>query len=188
MAQLKRLRRRSSQWVPGGILKTTWITRSAEGSATCFTQSLPSRSSVRPNALRSRNWPKSKFIGRSRTDGVFSVSSFSLSFFSFDFSLTFTFLFLFLVLTHLSLFNLFLFCFCFCPQKPELNPKHRTLHPKLSAGQPSAGQPSAGQPSAGQPSAGQPKISLFFFPSPATVFKNSSLPLLGVPSLNFGGV
>ena len=29
---------------------------------------------------RSRNWPKSKLIGRSRTDGVCSVSSFSLSF------------------------------------------------------------------------------------------------------------
>ena len=30
---------------------------------------------------RSRNWPKSKLIGRIRTDGVCSVSSFSLSFF-----------------------------------------------------------------------------------------------------------
>ena len=50
---------------------------------------------------RSRNWPKSKLIGRNRTDGVCSVSSFSLSFFFFCF--VFTFLYFFLVLTHLSL-------------------------------------------------------------------------------------
>ena len=36
-------------------------------------------------AGRSRNWPKSKLIGRSRTDGVCSVSSFSLSCFFFCF-------------------------------------------------------------------------------------------------------
>ena len=100
-----------------------------------------------------------------------------------------------------SHFILFLFCFCFCPQKPELNPKPRTLHPKLSdgplhwtpppldapsAGQPSAGQPSAGQPSAGQPSAGPPKISLFFslLPPQFSFFS----PSLGGLSLNFGGV
>ena len=49
-------------------------------------------------------------IGRSRTDGVCSVSSFSLSFFSF--ALSFYFSLFFLVLTHLSLhffFVLFLF-------------------------------------------------------------------------------
>ena len=81
---------------------------------------------LRP-AGRSRNWPKSKLIGRSRTNGVCSVSSFSLSFFFYCF--VFTFIYFFLVLTHLSLFILFLFCFCFRPQKPELNPKPRTLHP-----------------------------------------------------------
>ena len=44
---------------------------------------------------RNRNWPKSKLIGRNRTDGICSVSSFSLSFlFSFAFSLYFSFLFL----------------------------------------------------------------------------------------------
>ena len=50
---------------------------------------------------RSRNWPKSKLIGRSRTDGVCSVPSFSRSFFFI--CLAFTFLYFFLVLTHLSL-------------------------------------------------------------------------------------
>ena len=60
---------------------------------------------------RSRNWPKSKLIGRNRTDGVRSVS-FSLSFFSFILTFSFTFLLFFLVLTHLTLrfvFVLFLF-------------------------------------------------------------------------------
>ena len=75
------------------------------------------------------NWPKSKLaeveIGRSRTDGVCSVSSFSLSFFSYCF--VFTFLHFFLVFTHLSLH--FVSVLCFRPQKPELNPKPRTLHP-----------------------------------------------------------
>ena len=54
---------------------------------------------------RSRNWPKSKLSGRSRTDGVCSVSSFSLScfFFYFVFVLFFTF-FLFLFI------SLFIFC------------------------------------------------------------------------------
>ena len=37
---------------------------------------------------RSRNWPKSKLIGRSRTDGVCSVSSLSLFLF-FSFALSF---------------------------------------------------------------------------------------------------
>ena len=45
--------------------------------------------------------------------------------------------------------------------------------------------PSGEPPSAGQPSAGPPKISLFFFPPPATFFILLSL---GVLSLNFGGV
>ena len=51
-------------------------------------------------------------------------------------------------------------------QKPELNPKPRTLHPTTDGPfrwtPPSGEQPSAGQPSAGQPSAGPPKILLFF--------------------------
>ena len=47
---------------------------------------------------RSRNWPKSKLIGRSRTDSVCSVSSFF-----FFLCFVFTFLYFFLVLTHLSL-------------------------------------------------------------------------------------
>ena len=134
-------------------------------------------------------------IGRSRTDGVCSVSSFSLFFFSFALFLLFFTFFLFLLI---SLFILFLCCFCFRPQKPELNPKPRTLHSisdgpfrwtppsgePPSAGQPSAGQPSARQPSAGQPSArqpstgqpsGPPKISLFFFPPPASKFVLLSL-------------
>ena len=59
---------------------------------------------------RSGNWPKSKLIGRNRTDGVCSVSSFSLSFFFFCF--VFTFLHFFLVLTHL-LFILFLWVYFF---------------------------------------------------------------------------
>ena len=75
----------------------------------------------------SASWPKSKLTGRSRTDGVCSVSSFSLSFFFFYF--VFTFHHFFHVLTHLSLFILFLCCFCFRPRKHELNPKPRTLHP-----------------------------------------------------------
>ena len=82
---------------------------------------------------------------------VFALLLLSLFlFFSFALFLLFFTFFLFLLI---SLFILFLFCFCFRPQKPELNPKPRTLHP---AGQPSAGQPSAGQPSAGQPSTRQP--------------------------------
>ena len=46
---------------------------------------------------------------------------------------------------------------------------------------------SAGPPSAGPPSAGPPKISLFCFPSPATVFILFSLSCWSF-SLNFGGV
>ena len=123
---------------------------------------------------RSRNWPTSKLAEveikwpKSNTS-VCSVSSF-LSFFLFFwfvFLLFFTF-FLFLLI---SLFILFLFCFCFRPQKPELNPKPRTLHP-ISDGQPSAGQPSAGQPSAGQPSSGQP---------------SAGQPSAGQPSLRLSG-
>ena len=52
---------------------------------------------------------------------------------------------------------------------------------------PSAGPPSAGPPSAGPPSTGPPKISLFFFPSPATIFILFSLSCWSF-SLNFGGV
>ena len=47
--------------------------------------------------------------------------------------------------------------------------------------------PSAGPPSAGPPSAGRPKISLFFFPSPATVFILFSFSCWSF-SLNFGSV
>ena len=129
---------------------------------------------------RRRNWPKSKLIGRNRTDGVCSVSSFSLSFFFFYF--VFLLLFTFFLFLLISLFILFLFCFCFRPpKKPELNTKPRTLHPI------SAGQPSAGQPSAGQPSAGPPKISRFCFPPPDTIFFLLSLSW-GSLSWNFGGV
>ena len=86
---------------------------------------------------RSRNWPKSKLaeveIGRSRNWPKSNRWCFALLFllslflfFSFAcFSLFFPF-FLFLLI---SLFILFLCCFCFRPQKPELNPKPRTLHP-----------------------------------------------------------
>ena len=90
---------------------------------------------------RSRNWPKSKLIGRSRTDGVCSVSSFSLSSF---FSLCFYFSSLF----SCSYSSLSSFCFCavsgFRPQKPELNPKPQTLHP-ISAG-PFRWTPPSGDP------------------------------------------
>ena len=81
------------------------------------------RPAGRSRIVRSRNWPKSKLIGRSRTDGVCSVSSFFLSFF-FSFALFLFFLTFFLFLL-ISLFILFLFCFCFRLQ-PELNPKPRT--------------------------------------------------------------
>ena len=123
-------------------------------------------------------------IGGSRTDGVCSVSSFSLACFFVHFIFSF-FFFIFI-----SLFILFLFSFCFRPEKHELNPVPRTCTslrrdnlppdypppdnpPRTTTGPPSAGQPSAGQPSAGQPSAGQPsapKISILFSPHPATIF------------------
>ena len=141
---------------------------------------------------RSRNWPKSKLLGRSRTNGVCSVSSFSPSCFCFCsvFLLFFTF-FLFLLI------SLSLFCFCFRPQKPEQNPKPRTLHP-ISDG-PFRWTPSNEPPSAGQtlrrttlrrttlrrtalpldrPSPGPPKISLFFFTSSRHNL-HSSFSLLG---------
>ena len=116
------------------------------------------------------NWPKSKLIGRSRTDGVCSIS------FSFFHALSFSVLFFsfLLFLTHLTFHVVFVLCL-FSSQKPERNSKRKTLH-FISDGPfrwtpPSAGQPSAGQPSDGQPSAGPPKISLFFFgPPPATIF------------------
>ena len=63
---------------------------------------------------RSRNWPKSKLVGRSRTDGVCSVSSFSLSFSSFN--LSFLLIFTFFLFLLISLFILFLFCFVFVPK------------------------------------------------------------------------
>ena len=71
---------------------------------------------------RSRNWPKSKLIGRSRTHGVCSVSSFSLIF---SFALSFYFSLFFLVPTHLSLHFVFVL-FLFSSQKPELNPNAET--------------------------------------------------------------
>ena len=84
---------------------------------------------------RSRNWPKSKLIGRSRTDGVCSVS-FSLSFFFFCFVLLFFTFFLFLLI---SLFILFLCCCCFRPQNLNWtrNPEPCTPFPM----DPSAGPP-----------------------------------------------
>ena len=103
----------------------TWNQRGCSASANSTSDNSSSASWPKSN------WPKSKLaeveIGRSRTDGVCSVSSFSLSFFSFCF--VFSSLFFFLVLTHLSLHFVFLCCFCFRPQKLELNPKPRTLHP-----------------------------------------------------------
>ena len=125
---------------------------------------------------RSRNWPKSRLVGRSRTDSVHSVSSFSLSFFSFALFLLFFSFFLFLLI---SLFILFLFYVCFRLPKPELNPKPRTLHP-ISDGPfrwttppvnpPPLDNPPLDNPPPDNPSAGPPKISLFFFPPPATIF------------------
>ena len=155
----------------------------------------------------SASWPKSNLaeveIGRSRNQlaevqhMVFVLFLLSLFFFLL-FHCLFTFLYFSLVLTHLPLLFVFVL-FLFRPQKPELNPKPRTLHP-ISDGPfrrpdnpPPAGQPSAGRttlrrpdipPPAGQPSAGRttlrpdnpppdhppPKISLFFFPLPATIF------------------
>ena len=106
----------------------------------------------------------------------------------------FTFLYFFLVLTHLSL-HFVIVLFCFRSQKPELNPKPRTLHP-ISDGPfrwtlppvdpPSAGQPSAGQPSADNPPPDRPKFRSFFslLPPQFSFFFLS----LGVLSLNFGGV
>ena len=75
--------------------------------------------------------PKSKLaeveIGRNRTDGVCSVSSFSLSCFCFCFVFLLSLLF---SCSNASLSSFcFLFCFCFRPGKPELNSKPRTLHP-----------------------------------------------------------
>ena len=68
-------------------------------------------------------WPKSKLaeieIGRSRTDGVCSVSSVSAfsCFLLFLFLFLFSFSFLLLLLSHLTLHFLFVL-FLFCPQKP----------------------------------------------------------------------
>ena len=65
------------------------------------------------------NWPKSKLAEveincRSRTDGVCSVSSFSLSFFFFCFVFSLFFIF---SCSYSSLFILFLCCFCFSSPK-----------------------------------------------------------------------
>ena len=115
------------------------------------------RPACRNRIGRSRNWPKSKLAEvEQMVFALFLLSLFLVFSFALFFVLFFTF---FLVLTHLSLHFVFVL-FLFSSEKPELNPKPRTLHPiadgQPSAGQPSAGQPSAGQPSAGQPSAGQP--------------------------------
>ena len=58
---------------------------------------------------RSRNWPKLKLIGRSRTDGV--CFCFFVLFLFFFFCFVFTFLYFFLVLAHLSL-HFVSGCFC----------------------------------------------------------------------------
>ena len=126
---------------------------------------------------RSRYWPKSKLIGRSRTDGVCSVSSLSCFFFSFVFLLFFTF-FLFLLI---SLFILFLFCFCFRPEKPELNPKTRTLHPfpvnPPPPDNPPPDNPPPDNPPPDNPPPDRPKFRSFF-PSFRHNF-HSSFSLLG---------
>ena len=70
---------------------------------------------------RSRNWPKS--------NRWCLLCFFFLSFFFFFFCFVFLFFFTFFLFFLISLFILFLFCFCFRPQKPQLNPKPRTLHP-----------------------------------------------------------
>ena len=134
---------------------------------------------------RSRNWPKSKLIGRSRTDGVCSVSSFSLSFFSFALFFTFLYFFLFLLI---SLFILFCSISVFVP---ELNPKPRTLH-SISDGpfrwtpppvnppspdNPSPDNPSPDNPPPDNPPPDNPKFR-FFFPSSCHNF-HSSFSLLG---------
>ena len=96
---------------------------------------------------------------------------FALSFFFFYF--VFTFLHFFLVLIHLSLHFVFVL-FLFSSPKTWTEPETPNPAPHfrwtLPLDPPSGEPPSAGQPSAGQPSAGPPKISLFFFPPPATIF------------------
>ena len=95
----------------------------------------------------SASWPKSKSklaeveIGRSRTDGVYSVFFLFLFFFCFVFF--FTFLFFFLVLTHLTLSS---FCFgsvSVVAQKPELNPNPP---PQIVRWTPPPDPPSTGPP------------------------------------------
>ena len=65
-------------------------------------------------------------IGRSRTDGVCSVSSFFLVF-SFCFCLSFIFFCFFFVFFVILLFIFFLFCFYVCPK--NMNPEPRTPEP-----------------------------------------------------------
>ena len=121
---------------------------------------------------------------------VFALFLLSLFlFFSFAlFLLLFTF-FLFLLI---SLFILFLFCFCFRPQKPELNPKLRTLHP-ISDGpfrwtpppvnpppldNPPPDNPPPDNPPPDNPPPDRPKFRSFFSPSSRHNF-HSSFSLLG---------
>ena len=114
---------------------------------------------------RSRNWPKSN---RWCLLCFFFLSFFFFLLLCFYFSLLF---FLFLLI---SLFILFLCCFCFRPQKPELNPKPRTLHP-ISDGPfrwtpPPVNPPPPDNPPPDNPPPDNPpgpsKISLFFLPFP----------------------
>ena len=114
---------------------------------------------------RSRNWPKLAEIEQ-MLFALFLLSLFLV--FSFVFSFHFSLLF---SCSYSSLSSVFLFCFCFRPQKPELNPKPRTLH--LISGTPPLDPPPLDPPSAGQPAAGLPRISLLF-PFPATIFILSS--------------
>ena len=105
-------------------------------------------------------------IGRSRTGGFCSVSSFFLSFFSFCFCLFFYF-FLFLVrlLSHLTLHFLFILFLFLCQ---NMNPEPRTLNPKPSAGQPSAGQPSAASGSPGLHTTTRERQTCTLRPAPQT--------------------
>ena len=135
---------------------------------------------------RTRNWPKSKLaeveINWPKSNRwcllCFCFLSFFF-FFCFVFLLSFTF-FLFLLI---SLFILFLFCFCVRPQKPELNPKPRTLHP-ISDGPfrwtpPLVNPPPPDNPPPDNPPPDNPPLDIpppdrpkfrSFFPPPATIF------------------
>ena len=131
---------------------------------------------------RSRNLPKTELaeveINWPKSNKWCLLCFFFLSFFFFPFTLSFYFSFLFFLFLLVSLFILFLFCFCFGPEKPELNPKPRTLHP-ISGEPPSAGQP----PPDNLRRTTLPRTTLrrttlrrtaqnfaLFFPPPATIF------------------